>query len=106
MDANFTFPARPQPIPRPSAAQPPPEPVNRESSALRASVLDAALQLGFGANGNVANWMFNNALEEEAEDEEVGSVFFSNKTWSSVQDFASGHVFRIFRKFVAQVHPY
>ncbi|KAJ7678497.1 hypothetical protein B0H17DRAFT_1078413 [Mycena rosella] len=70
MDANFTFPARSKPTPRPSAAHSPTEPVNRESNALRASVLDAALELGFGANGAVANWMFNNALEEEDEGDE------------------------------------
>ncbi|KAJ7183149.1 hypothetical protein C8R46DRAFT_1209317 [Mycena filopes] len=72
MNANFTFPAR-QPIPRP----PPPaqtEPINRESNALRASVLDAALELGFGANGAVANWMFNNTLEEEDEDVEEDPI--------------------------------
>ncbi|KAJ6544070.1 hypothetical protein B0H19DRAFT_1169507 [Mycena capillaripes] len=70
MDADFTFPARPTPISRPSPAQSPTEPANRQSNALRASVLDAALELGFGANGTVANWMFNNALEEQEEDEE------------------------------------
>ncbi|KAJ7039585.1 hypothetical protein C8F04DRAFT_295375 [Mycena alexandri] len=73
MDANFTFPARPKPIPRPAPASPP-EPVNRESNALRASVLDAALELGFGANGAVANWMFNNTLEEEDEDPEEDPI--------------------------------
>ncbi|KAJ6466604.1 hypothetical protein C8R47DRAFT_1326241 [Mycena vitilis] len=70
MDANFTFPARPKAIPRPAPAQSPTEPVNRESNALRASVLDAALELGLGANGSVANWMFNNTLEEEPEEME------------------------------------
>ncbi|KAJ7746644.1 hypothetical protein B0H16DRAFT_1692667 [Mycena metata] len=73
MDANFTFPARPKPTPRPAPASPP-EPVNRESNALRASVLDAALQLGFGANGAVANWMFNNTLEEEDEEPEEDPI--------------------------------
>ncbi|KAJ7510417.1 hypothetical protein B0H11DRAFT_1187899 [Mycena galericulata] len=74
MDANFTFPTRPTPTPRPNASHSPIEPVNRESNALRASVLDAALELGIGANGAVANWMFNNTLEEEDEeaDEDVG----------------------------------
>ncbi|KAJ6630998.1 hypothetical protein B0H10DRAFT_702776 [Mycena sp. CBHHK59/15] len=70
MDANFTFPVRPKPSPRP-AAQTPTEPVNRESNALRASVLDVALELGIAANGGVANWMFNNTLEEEDEDEDA-----------------------------------
>ncbi|KAJ7454759.1 hypothetical protein FB451DRAFT_653001 [Mycena latifolia] len=70
MDANFTFPSRPRPTPRPTAGQAPTEPANRQSNALRASVLDAALELGFGANGTVANWMFNNALEEADEEDE------------------------------------
>ena len=44
---------------------------NRDSNALRASVLDAALALGFGTNKTVENWMFNTVAEEdeEAEDE-------------------------------------
>jgi hypothetical protein len=69
MDASFRFPARPSPIPRPSAVQSPTEPVHRESRAIRASVLDVALELGLGANGTVANWMLNNSLEEEEEEE-------------------------------------
>ncbi|KAF8057097.1 hypothetical protein FPV67DRAFT_1456620, partial [Lyophyllum atratum] len=51
-------------------------PVKRESNALRASVLDAALELGIGTNSTVANWMFNNALSEEDEEyPKVTSVF-------------------------------
>jgi hypothetical protein len=41
---------------------------NRDSNALRASVLDTALQLGVGSNSTIANWMFNNVLEEEEEE--------------------------------------
>ncbi|KAJ6570169.1 hypothetical protein DFH09DRAFT_1080325 [Mycena vulgaris] len=72
MDPNFSFP-RSTPTPRP-AVKSPTVPANRESNALRASVLDAALELGIGANGAVATWMFNNALEEEDEelDEDIG----------------------------------
>ncbi|KAF7303203.1 hypothetical protein MKEN_01284000 [Mycena kentingensis (nom. inval.)] len=66
MDPNFSFP-RSRPTLRPQPAQPSAEPVNRESNALRASVLDAALELGLG-NKTVANWMFNNALDEEEEE--------------------------------------
>ncbi|KAF7330298.1 hypothetical protein MVEN_02467700 [Mycena venus] len=62
MDANFTFPAPESPTAS-----------NRESNALRASVLDAALELGLGANGSVANWMFNNAVEEEEDEEDTTS---------------------------------
>ena len=79
MDPNFSFPRlpaptlRPRPIPKATAS---PEADNsslnneRDSNALRASVLDVALQLGLGTNNAVAHWMFSNSLEEEAE--EVG----------------------------------
>ncbi|KAG6856006.1 hypothetical protein H0H87_008483 [Tephrocybe sp. NHM501043] len=74
MNANFTFPRPQAPIPRPA---PPPTATSssspttsRESNALRASVLDAALELGLGNNGTVANWMFNNSLEEEDEEDQ------------------------------------
>ncbi|KDR66896.1 hypothetical protein GALMADRAFT_1135798 [Galerina marginata CBS 339.88] len=73
MDSNFTFP-RPQPaVPRPapasSSSEKQTEHISRESNALRASVLDAALELGIGSNSVVANWMFNNSLQEEDEEE-------------------------------------
>lgn len=43
---------------------------------VRASVLDAAMQLGFGdPNSTVASWMFNNPVTEEDEEEEVSRVF-------------------------------
>ena len=49
--------------------------------ALRASVLDAALQLGFTANPTITNWLFNQpTLEEEREEDadfEVRPVFTS-----------------------------
>lgn len=53
--------------PRPRPQKPIPQDVTRESSALRASVLDAALQLGLANNSAVADWMFNNPLKEEDE---------------------------------------
>jgi hypothetical protein len=40
----------------------------RNSNVVRASVLETALELGFGQNSTVANWIFNNPLSEEAED--------------------------------------
>ncbi|KAF8207148.1 hypothetical protein K438DRAFT_426029 [Mycena galopus ATCC 62051] len=76
MNPDFAFPPRPKPVPRPQpVSQSPTESPHRESNALRASVLDAALALGLGENGSVANWMFNNAVEEEeeAEDEDASS---------------------------------
>lgn len=48
---------------------------DRDSNALRASVLDAALQLGLGTNKTVANWMFNDPIaEEEAEVSVIQSI--------------------------------
>ncbi|KAF8168918.1 hypothetical protein BJ912DRAFT_187481 [Pholiota molesta] len=68
MDTQFTFPPPPKPALRPAgrsasvgASGP------RESSALRASVLDAALELGLVGN---AGWMFDNPLQEENEEED------------------------------------
>jgi hypothetical protein len=43
---------------------------HRDSNALRASVLDAALELGIG-NKTMANWIFNPVNEDEEEEEEV-----------------------------------
>lgn len=40
----------------------------RNSNLVRASVLETALELGFGQNSTVADWIFNNPLSEEAED--------------------------------------
>ncbi|TFY73590.1 hypothetical protein EWM64_g10421, partial [Hericium alpestre] len=45
----------------------------RNSNYLRASVLDAALQLGFGSSRTVENWMFNSVPEAEEESENVAS---------------------------------
>jgi hypothetical protein len=75
MDTTFTFPrqqvAIPRPRPKASSSTSPTgnADVNRDSNALRASVLETALELGLGNNSTVANWMFNNSVEEV--DEEV-----------------------------------
>ena len=70
MNANFVFPAQPSaPTPRPPPARKQEESAPRDSSALRASVLDAALELGIGSNSLVTDWMFNNAVDEEDENE-------------------------------------
>jgi hypothetical protein len=73
MNANFTFPRQPAAIPRPRPAATSAAGADRDSNALRASVLDTALQLGIGSNSTIANWMFNNVLEEE--EEEVSSFY-------------------------------
>lgn len=43
-------------------------PASRDSNAIRASVLETALELGIAQNPLVANWIFNSPLEEEPED--------------------------------------
>ena len=64
----------PQARPRPAHKQV--ESVSRDSNTLRASVLDAALELGIGSNPLVADWMFNNAvIEEEGDENEVRMNF-------------------------------
>ncbi|KNZ82313.1 hypothetical protein J132_00128 [Termitomyces sp. J132] len=69
MDASFQFPRHMAPIPRPAPlVATPTSSTNRESNALRASVLDVALELGIGHNSTVLNWMFNNSLTEEDEE--------------------------------------
>ena len=45
----------------------------RDSNLIRASVLDAALQLGLGANGNVAHWLFNPVSADDGDDQEVSA---------------------------------
>ena len=94
MDSTFTFPRPQAPVARPAPLHNPKSgskssttsstsnPAPRESSALRASVLDAALELGIGSNPLMADWMFNNTLAEE---DEVGTMhsFFSLCIWTS-----------------------
>jgi hypothetical protein len=46
-----------------------PNPVNNRTSGLRASVLDAAIELGIG-NDTVAKWIFEPVEEEDEEEEE------------------------------------
>ncbi|KAH7886751.1 hypothetical protein F5I97DRAFT_1045041 [Phlebopus sp. FC_14] len=41
---------------------------NRDSNAVRASVLETALELGIAQNSTVANWIFNTPLAEVPED--------------------------------------
>jgi hypothetical protein len=41
--------------------------IKRDSNALRASVLDVAMQIGMGVNGAVADWVYNNSVQEDEE---------------------------------------
>jgi len=50
--------------------------VSRESGAFRTSVWETVLQLGLGVNPTVANWMFDNQLEEEDEVRAQFTFFF------------------------------
>lgn len=87
MNANFVFP-RPQPqAPRPrparaakwsSSSSPSIQAASRDSNALRASILDTALELGIGTNSLVTDWMFNNPLIEEPENAVSLVVFLSS----------------------------
>jgi len=64
MNANFVFPTtRMQRPPK----QQQKDAASRDSNAIRASVLDVALELGIGATSLGADWMFNNSVSEEDE---------------------------------------
>ncbi|KAG6907295.1 hypothetical protein DXG01_009488 [Tephrocybe rancida] len=91
MDTTFTFPRHQVPIPRPApvVATPPSPTSNRESNALRASVLDVALELGIGNNSTVTNWMFNNSLTEE-EEEELRSPSLTQESTATSEESSSG----------------
>lgn len=73
MNPNYSFPRQGAPLPRTKPLITA-DTANRTSNALRASVLDVALELGIGNNNTVTNWMFNNSLEEEDEVRETDSV--------------------------------
>ena len=60
------------PFARPRAAPSGKISINRESNALRASVMDIAMEIGLGTNGAVTDWVYNNPINEE---EEVGFPF-------------------------------
>lgn len=93
MDATFTFPRPQAPVPRPAPASKAGGPqLTRESNALRASVLDAALELGLVSNPLVADWMFDNTLPEEDE-EEVSFLFESLHLLFFFLDIASNILF-------------
>ncbi|KDQ58102.1 hypothetical protein JAAARDRAFT_34898 [Jaapia argillacea MUCL 33604] len=68
MAATSTTTARPR-----TRTRDPPNNGNRDSNLVRASVLDAALQLGVGSNWTVTNWMFDNGIAEEEEEEPTTS---------------------------------
>ena len=84
MNANFVFPRLPPAALRPRPAQAansspslPDLAGTRDSNALRASILDIALELGIGSSPVVTDWMFNNVVEEEPEDEVSLFIFMA-----------------------------
>ncbi|KAI0029693.1 hypothetical protein K488DRAFT_88476 [Vararia minispora EC-137] len=58
------------PAPQRRPLKTPPPDQTRDSNALRASVLDAALAIGIGSSRVVENWMFNTVNEEDEEEGE------------------------------------
>ncbi|KAF9039218.1 hypothetical protein BJ165DRAFT_1531313 [Panaeolus papilionaceus] len=66
MEAANPLPRHQTPLPRPVKKGQPTSGSRAQSSALRASVLDAALQLGIG-NNSLADWMFNESIQEDEE---------------------------------------
>ncbi|KAF8629732.1 hypothetical protein AX15_003309 [Amanita polypyramis BW_CC] len=72
--ARNTVRAPGQPFARPRTGLSRKVSINGESSALRASVLDVAMQIGLGANGAVTDWVYNNSVNEEEEEEPVSSL--------------------------------
>ncbi|TEB26710.1 hypothetical protein FA13DRAFT_1713065 [Coprinellus micaceus] len=86
--------ARPRPRPNKVGASGP-----RDSSAVRASVFEVAMDLGITSNNLVAEWMFSNTLQEE--DEEAAqtpelthrtSVIASDDLNSSTSTFSSPRI--------------
>ncbi|TFK19519.1 hypothetical protein FA15DRAFT_674365 [Coprinopsis marcescibilis] len=89
MEARYAFPVGKAPIPRTRPVNTTPN--SRESNALRASVLDAAMELGITNNSVVAAWMFDNTLKEEEEDEEeaVSSPGLTNRSSAPSEESTS-----------------
>jgi hypothetical protein len=123
MNANFVFPRpHPQsglPRPRPARAAKWSSPSSlsnlassRNSNALRASILDTALELGIGTNSLVTDWMFNNPLLEEPDD--AVSLFYlffiqvllSCKLFSGTASVTLSHIAQRVNPRLSQIyHP-
>ncbi|KAI0052829.1 hypothetical protein FA95DRAFT_1553110 [Auriscalpium vulgare] len=67
---------------------------SRDSNTLRASVLDAALELGIGSSRTVEDWMFNSVAEEEEEETEhvVSPGLTSGSTATSEESSLSAYL--------------
>lgn len=63
---SSTSPASPASFARPQRVD---NNAENRGSGLRASILESALELGFGSNRTVANWMFNPVAEEDEEND-------------------------------------
>ena len=88
------------PFARPRAALSRKVSINRESNALRASVFDAAMQIGLGSNGAVTDWIYNNSVNEEEEVRYISlfkSGFFRTIPirceWTNIRSFSSSTPF-------------
>ncbi|PPR00740.1 hypothetical protein CVT24_000946 [Panaeolus cyanescens] len=95
MEAAYPLPRHQTPLPRPMRKTQATG-ATRESNALRASVLDAALQLGLGNNSLVADWMFNESIQEDEEPVSspgltYGSSATSDESSSSALTPSSSH---------------
>ena len=82
-------------------------PSNRNSTAVRASVLQTALELGVAQNSTVANWIFNNPLEEEPEDSSLDQVHdLPEKEVAEVRPFTFFSLSYLNRRFASSpLHP-
>lgn len=95
MNTNYSFPRRQQAPTQPfdaptESGASPSQSDARKSSALRASVLDAALQLGFGSDSQVAKWMFNDGDDENEDLPSPGLT--AGSTAPSVSDDSSSYM--------------
>ncbi|KAI6107640.1 hypothetical protein EDD16DRAFT_88724 [Pisolithus croceorrhizus] len=82
-------------------------PLSRDSNAIRASVLETALELGIVQNPLVANRIFNSPLEEEPEVlQQESSNNAEPKTYQRVDNSSFGSQFKHdFRSLACPLFP-
>ncbi|KAL1943720.1 hypothetical protein VTO73DRAFT_4165 [Trametes versicolor] len=88
---SSTSPASPASFARPQRVD---NNAENRGSGLRASILESALELGFGSNRTVANWMFNPVAEEDeendAEDINSPSLTYASTATSEESNLSAG----------------